>query len=141
MSARGELGQEAVTVPVLDKISHTRHEFNKTSAWQPGMVVKRGDRYQDVVAVDKNGSLVTVRDEEGKIALISPRELVVGDVELFSRSSMEVRAGDQLRFTGTPGLIIMPVTGATPGNITVLSGGTTATQIQFAIRKAEQTTQ
>ncbi|ELQ6108579.1 conjugative transfer relaxase/helicase TraI [Cronobacter turicensis] len=101
LSARGELGQEAVTVPVLEKISHTRHEFNKTSAWQPGMVVKRGDRYQDVVAVDKNGSLVTVRDEEGKIALISPRELVVGDVELFNRSSMEVRAGDQLRFTAT----------------------------------------
>ncbi|EMA8656768.1 conjugative transfer relaxase/helicase TraI [Cronobacter dublinensis] len=101
LSARGELGQEAVTVPVLEKISHTRHEFNKTSAWQPGMVVKRGDRYQDVVGVDKNGSLVTVRDEEGKIALISPRELVVGDVELFSRSSMEVRAGDQLRFTAT----------------------------------------
>ncbi|EOV8839321.1 conjugative transfer relaxase/helicase TraI [Cronobacter dublinensis] len=101
LSARGELGQEAVTVPVLEKISHTRHEFNKTAAWQPGMVVKRGDRYQDVVAVDKNGSLVTVRDEEGKIALISPRELVVGDVELFSRSSMEVRAGDQLRFTAT----------------------------------------
>ncbi|WP_336293173.1 conjugative transfer relaxase/helicase TraI [Cronobacter dublinensis] len=101
LSARGELGQEAVTVPVLEKISHTRHEFNKTSAWQPGMVVKRGDRYQDVVAVDKNGSLVTVRDEEGKIALISPRELIVGDVELFNRSSMEVRAGDQLRFTAT----------------------------------------
>ncbi|EOB9995976.1 conjugative transfer relaxase/helicase TraI domain-containing protein [Cronobacter sakazakii] len=101
MTARGELGQEAVTVPVLEKISHTRHAFNKTAAWQPGMVVKRGDRYQDVVAVDKNGSLVTVRDEEGRIALISPRELVVGDVELFTRSSMEVRAGDQLRFTAT----------------------------------------
>lgn len=101
LTARGELGQEAVTVPVLKKISHTRHAFNKTAAWQPGMVVKRGDRYQDVVAVDKNGSLVTVRDEEGRIALISPRELVVGDVELFTRSSMEVRAGDQLRFTAT----------------------------------------
>ncbi|KMV34068.1 conjugative transfer relaxase/helicase TraI [Franconibacter pulveris] len=101
LTARGELGQEAVTVPVLEKISHTRHAFNKTAAWQPGMVVKRGDRYQDVVAVDKNGSLVTVRDQEGRIALISPRELVVGDVELFTRSSMEVRAGDQLRFTAT----------------------------------------
>lgn len=101
LTARGELGQEAVSVPVLEKISHTRHEFNKTAAWSPGMVVKRGDRYQDVVAVDKHGSLVTVRNEEGKIALISPRELIVGDVELFTRSSMEVRAGDQLRFTAT----------------------------------------
>ncbi|XRX76341.1 DsbA family protein (plasmid) [Cronobacter sakazakii] len=45
----------------------------------------------------------------------------------------------QLGLTGTPGLIIMPVTGAKPANITVLSGGTTAAQIQLAIRKAEQT--
>ncbi|WP_312826584.1 hypothetical protein, partial [Escherichia coli] len=47
LTARGELGEKAITVPVLDKITHTRHEFNKTEAWQPGMVVKRGDRYQD----------------------------------------------------------------------------------------------
>ncbi|EPP1042713.1 DsbA family protein [Cronobacter sakazakii] len=44
----------------------------------------------------------------------------------------------QLGLTGTPGLIIMPVTGAKPGNITVLSGGTTAEQIQAAIKKAAQ---
>ncbi|ELY2676445.1 DsbA family protein [Cronobacter sakazakii] len=44
----------------------------------------------------------------------------------------------QLGLTGTPGLIIMPVTGAKPGNITVLSGGTTAAQIQAAIKKAAQ---
>jgi hypothetical protein len=60
-------------VPVLDKITHTRHEFNKTDAWEAGMVVKRGDRYQDVLAVDRNGSTVTVRDEEGKIGLYSRR--------------------------------------------------------------------
>lgn len=42
----------------------------------------------------------------------------------------------QLGLTGTPGLIIMPATGAKPENITVLSGGTTAAQIQAAIKKA-----
>ncbi|MDK4552456.1 hypothetical protein OQ853_24815 (plasmid) [Enterobacter roggenkampii] len=65
------------------------------------MVVKRGDRYQDVVAVDRNGSTVTVRDEEGKIALVSPKELITGDVQLFRRSEMEVRYGDLLKFTAT----------------------------------------
>jgi hypothetical protein len=64
------------------------------------MVVKRGDRYQDVVAVDRNGSTVTVRDEEGKIGLVSPKELITGDVQLFRRSEMEVRSGDLL-FTAT----------------------------------------
>nr|WP_172689246.1 MobF family relaxase [Enterobacter cloacae]AQX35405.1 TraI conjugal transfer protein [Enterobacter cloacae] len=101
LAARGELGEKAIKVPVLDKITHTRHEFNKTEAWEAGMVVKRGDRYQDVVAVDRNGSTVTVRDEEGKIALVSPKELITGDVQLFRRSEMEVRSGDLLKFTAT----------------------------------------
>lgn len=93
--------EKAITVPVLDKITHTRHEFNKTDAWEAGMVVKRGDRYQDVLAVDRNGSTVTVRDEEGKIGLYSPKELITGDVQLFRRSEREVRAGDLLKFTAT----------------------------------------
>jgi hypothetical protein len=46
LAARGT-GEKAIKVPVLDKITHTRHEFNKTEAWEAGMVVKRGDRYQD----------------------------------------------------------------------------------------------
>lgn len=98
---RGELGDTSITVPVLDKITHTRHEFNKTQAWTAGMVVKRGDRYQDVLAVDRNGNTVTVRDEEGKIGLYSPRELITGDVQLFKRNQIEVRQGDLLRFTAT----------------------------------------
>lgn len=101
LAARGELGEKGITVPMLDKITHTRHEFNKTEAWQPGMVVKRGDRYQDVLAVDRNGSTVTVRDEEGKIGLYSPKQLITGDVQLFRRSEMEVRTGDLLKFTAT----------------------------------------
>ena len=101
LAARGELGALAVTVPVLEKITHTRHEFNQTQVWQAGMVVKRGDRYQDVLAVDRNGSTVTVRDEDGHIGLYSPKELITGDVQLFQRQEREVRAGDLLRFTLT----------------------------------------
>jgi conjugative transfer relaxase protein TraI len=99
--ARGELSQDSVDVPVLEKISHTRHEFNKTDPWSEGMVVKRGDKYQDVIAVDRHGSLISVRDEDGKRGMYSPRELISGDVELFTRNTMTVRAGDELRFTAT----------------------------------------
>lgn len=98
---RGELGARSVDVPVLEKISHTRHEFNKTGAWEAGMVVKRQDRYQDVVAVDKKGSVIVVRDEEGRLGMYSPRELITGDVQLFTRSSLTVNEGVDLRFTAT----------------------------------------
>lgn len=101
LGAKDELGQERAILPVLEKRPHTRHEFNKISAWQPGMVVKRGDTYQDVVAVDYNGSQVTVMNEDGKIAWYSPRELLTGDMELFTARSREVRPGTVLRFTVT----------------------------------------
>ncbi|MDN2488169.1 conjugative relaxase [Kosakonia sacchari] len=101
LEARGELGREKIRVPVLEKIQHTRHEFNKLQAWQPGMVVKRGDVYQDVVAVDKNGSLISVKNESGRLAWFSPRELLTGDVELFNRSERELSAGTVVRFTAT----------------------------------------
>nr|QLG00482.1 IncF plasmid conjugative transfer DNA-nicking and unwinding protein TraI [Leclercia adecarboxylata] len=101
LAERGELGDKAITIPVLDQISHTRHEFNQMKPWASGMVVKRGDRYQDVLAVDRNGNTITVRDDEGKIGLYSPKELITGDVQLFKRKTIEVRSGDQLRFTAT----------------------------------------
>lgn len=101
LAERGELGDKAITIPVLDKIAHTRHEFNQMKPWASGMVVKRGDRYQDVLAVDRNGNTITVRDEEGKIGLYSPKELITGDVQLFKRKTIEARSGDQLRFTAT----------------------------------------
>ncbi|EHN8834566.1 conjugative transfer relaxase/helicase TraI [Enterobacter hormaechei] len=101
LAERGELGDKAITIPVLDKIAHTRHEFNQMKPWASGMVVKRGDRYQDVLAADRNGNTITVRDEEGKIGLYSPKELITGDVQLFKRNTIEVRSGDQLRFTAT----------------------------------------
>ncbi|MFU0898804.1 hypothetical protein [Kluyvera ascorbata] len=88
-------------LPILENIRHTRHEFNKTKSWETGMVVKRGDNYQDVVGVDRNGDLISVRNEEGKLALLSPKELITGDVQLFRRREITVRGGDVLRFTAT----------------------------------------
>jgi len=41
-----------------------------------------------------------------------------------------------LSLTGTPGIIIMPVTGATPKNITVIPGAVPAERLEAAINKA-----
>jgi hypothetical protein len=97
-------GQGAAATPPGDfitQVAGTRHEFNKLAAWEAGMVLKRGDTYQDVVAVDYNGSLVTVRNENDRIAMVSPRELLTDDVELFKRSEKILAAGAVVRFTVT----------------------------------------
>lgn len=41
-----------------------------------------------------------------------------------------------LGLTGTPGIVVMPVTGATPKNITVLPGAVPAERLEAAIQKA-----
>lgn len=46
---------------------------------------------------------------------------------------------ESLGLTGTPGVIVMPVTGATPDNITVFPEAVTADRLQAAIRKATRT--
>ena len=42
-----------------------------------------------------------------------------------------------LGLTGTPGIIVMPVTGATPKNITVIPGAVPAEWLEAAIKKAK----
>ncbi|MFX4315471.1 hypothetical protein F8O53_26820, partial [Enterobacter sp. 63] len=46
---------------------------------------------------------------------------------------------ESLGLTGTPGIIVMPLSGATPDTITVFPQAVTAGQLQAAIRKATQT--
>lgn len=41
-----------------------------------------------------------------------------------------------LGLTGTPGIVVMPVTGATPKNITVLPGAVAAERLEAALQKA-----
>jgi protein-disulfide isomerase len=43
-----------------------------------------------------------------------------------------------LVLTGTPGIIVMPVTGATPKNITMLPGAVPAERLEAAIQKASE---
>ncbi|MGK0707022.1 hypothetical protein ACSFCW_26970 [Yokenella regensburgei] len=38
LAGRGELGGKAVTVPMLENIKHTRHEFNSMKPWENGIV-------------------------------------------------------------------------------------------------------
>ncbi|HAS1000040.1 TPA: DsbA family protein, partial [Enterobacter kobei] len=45
---------------------------------------------------------------------------------------------EELGLTGTPGIVVMPVSGATPDTITVFPEAVTADRLQAAIRKASR---
>lgn len=42
-----------------------------------------------------------------------------------------------LGFQGTPGIVVMPVSGATAKNVTVFPGGATESMLQDALNKAQ----
>ncbi|WP_324022105.1 conjugative relaxase (plasmid) [Pantoea sp. JZ29] len=96
-----ELGEKAVTVPVLSRITGGRHDFNRTSAWNAGEVVKVNDSYLTVTAVDSGINRIVLRDEGGRTQFYSPAELNVTEIEVFERQHIELRVGDSVRMNKT----------------------------------------
>lgn len=52
MLKEGSLGEKAVTVPILDRITGGRHDFNRINDWKAGQVVLTNERYLSVTGVD-----------------------------------------------------------------------------------------
>ncbi|WP_264272113.1 MobF family relaxase, partial [Pantoea ananatis] len=96
-----ELGEKAITVPVLSRITGGRHDFNRTSAWNAGQVVKVNDSYLIVTAVDSGINRIVLRDEGGRTQFYSPAELNVTEIEVFERQHIELRVGDSVRMNKT----------------------------------------
>ncbi|ASN18264.1 conjugal transfer protein TraI (plasmid) [Pantoea ananatis] len=96
-----ELGNKAVNVPVLERVTGGRHDFNRTSSWKSGQVVMVNDSYLSVTAVDSGINRIVLRDENGRTKFYSPAELNATEIEVFERKSLELRVGDSLRMTKT----------------------------------------
>lgn len=79
------------------------------------------------------GKLTTedIREAASKAGLTMPAP---GDNTAFLEKNSNL--AEALGLTGTPGIIVMPVTGATPDTITVFPEAVTADRLQAAIRKA-----
>jgi hypothetical protein len=96
-----ELGIQAVMVPVLERISGGRHDFNRLESWVIGQVVLAGDRYLSVTGVDRGTRNVLLRDDEGRMRYYSPAELNATEIEVFSQKKLELRTGDSVRMSKT----------------------------------------
>ncbi|MBU9828784.1 conjugative transfer relaxase/helicase TraI [Rahnella sp. FC061912-K] len=95
------LGDKAITVPILDRITGGRHDFNRINDWKAGQVVLANERYLSVTGVDKGTDRVFLRDENDRMHYYSPAELNVTEIEVFERREIELRGGDSVRMSKT----------------------------------------
>lgn len=95
------LGDKAITVPILDRITGGRHDFNRINDWKAGQVVLANERYLSVTGVDKGTDRVFLRDENDRMHYYSPAELNVTEIEVFERREIELREGDSVRMSKT----------------------------------------
>ena len=101
MVQNNELGQEARTVTILDRINGGRHDFNRVRDWKAGQVALVNQRYLDVIAVDRADGNVTLKDEAGRMHFWSPAELNATEIEVFEERKIELRSGDSVRLSKT----------------------------------------
>ncbi|WP_336749832.1 MobF family relaxase [Pantoea vagans] len=101
MTEANELGGKAVLVPVLERVTSGRHDFNRFDAWKVGHVVLSGDRYLKVTGLDRGTKNVLLRDEDGRMRYYSPAELNATEIEVFWQQTLELRTGDSIRMTKT----------------------------------------
>ncbi|PKE27587.1 conjugal transfer protein TraI [Rahnella sp. AA] len=101
MVAVKEVGDKAVTIPILERITGGRHDFNRISDWKAGQVVLANERYLNVTGVDKGTDRVFLRDENGRLQYYSPAELNATEIEVFNHRDIELREGDSVRMSKT----------------------------------------
>jgi len=101
MLNNNELGEKAVNVTVLDRVTGGRHDFNRLADWKTGQVVLLNERYLNVTAVDKKTDHVILHDEGGRKHYYSPAELNATEMEVFERREIELREGDFVRTSKT----------------------------------------
>lgn len=110
-------------------------------AAQQGLTVwqKKGPQayvtyHNAIYATGHNEGKLTAEDIHGAASKAGLAASVPGD----HTASLEKNSNlaEALGLTGTPGIVVMPVSGATPDTITVFPEAVTAERLQAAIRKA-----
>ncbi|RKT89547.1 conjugative relaxase-like TrwC/TraI family protein [Rahnella aquatilis] len=101
MLKEGALGEKAVTVPILDRITGGRHDFNRINDWKAGQVVLANERYLSVTGIDLGTERVFLRDENDRMHYYSPKELNATEIEVFEWREIELREGDSVRMSKT----------------------------------------
>lgn len=102
-SARGELGDVSANLTVLATANITEGELRKIATWEnhTHATALLDNTYYRIAGVDRDNHIVSLADAAGNARLLSPREAVREGVTLYVRESVDVSAGDKMRFTKT----------------------------------------
>ena len=98
---RGDIGREEHVLSVLVPIRLPENVLRSASAFDEhiGAVALLNERYYTVASVDVSQGIVTLRDAEGRTALVSPQENTSRDISLFESRPLTLSEGDKVRFT------------------------------------------
>jgi plastocyanin len=99
--AAGELGEQEARLPVLTSANLRDGELRKMATWQAAHdnLVLLDSTYYRIDSLDKEGQLVTLKDEQGNTRSLSPTQAVTEGVTLYRPDTLTVSPGDRMRFS------------------------------------------
>lgn len=99
--AAGELGEQEARLPVLTSANLRDGELRKMATWQAAQdnLVLLDNTYYRIDSLDKEGQLVTLKDEQGNTRSLSPTQAATEGVTLYRPDTLTVSPGDRMRFS------------------------------------------
>lgn len=114
LAANGEIGPAKTRLNVLSRANATREELRYARNYQPGMVLEATSRQSrhglgrgshQVVAVETEKGVVTLRDERGRLRRFVPSKLSAKGsdqaLQLFETKGLDIYTGDAIRWTAS----------------------------------------
>lgn len=134
-SKNAELGKGSVNLEILATANIKQGGLRKVATWESHAhaTALLDNTYYRITSVDKENQLISLADAVGNERLISPREAVSEGVTLYLRESVEVSAGDKMRFTksdverGYVANSVWEVSSVEGDSVTIKSGNETRT--------------
>ena len=99
--AAGELGEKTQMLPILAPANIRDGELRRLHTWEKynDSRVLIDNNYHQIVNIDKQAGLITLKDDAGNTRLLSPREAVSEGVTLYKTDTIAVGIGDKMRFS------------------------------------------
>ncbi|CAD5756630.1 conjugal transfer nickase/helicase TraI [Escherichia coli] len=98
---KGDTGAEERTFTVLEplRVPDNALRAAETFAEYTGAVAMMNERYWTVAEVNTQDAVVTLRNADGELVLLSPQQNTAQDISLFTPRELTVSQGDRVRFT------------------------------------------
>lgn len=98
---KGDTGADERTFTVLEplRVPDNALRAAETFAEYTGAVAMMNERYWTVAEVDTQDAVVTLRNADGELVLISPQQSTAQDISLFTPRNLTISQGDRVRFT------------------------------------------